>query len=357
MRSPWAEPIETGDLGDWLEFARTQRVIPLLYALATTGGQEVPATIRTAHLEVMAAAVRLEHHLLDVTAILAQADIDCAVLKGAATAHLDYENPSLRQFGDVDLLVRPANSPEHARYWRSRAGVGRTHCPATTSDSHHAITFRRPPGVEVDLHQHIGHRSLGQLIPTDELLADSVPYDIAGYTLHALARPDRLIHAAVHSVASHAEYHRLSSIADVLLLAEAMAHDAESILDRADRWRVRPLLTQAIAEAYDTAQQQLPMPWLAALAERPARRDRFVERAYLGPHRHPVWEELAYLRLMNGWSDRIRYLSGYLATGEDYARRRHRSGIVAQIRYLWSRIRAGKLPHGPSGRPPARPKR
>ena len=54
----------------------------------------------------MRACLRLERVALDVTADLAAAGIETRLLKGAATARLDYDDPSWRSFGDVDLLVR-----------------------------------------------------------------------------------------------------------------------------------------------------------------------------------------------------------------------------------------------------------
>ena len=59
-----------------------------------------------AHEEAMRACVRLERVALEVTADLAAAGIETRLLKGAATARLDYDDPSWRSFGDVDLLVR-----------------------------------------------------------------------------------------------------------------------------------------------------------------------------------------------------------------------------------------------------------
>jgi hypothetical protein len=170
---------------------------------------------------------------------LLDAGISCTVLKGVATAHLDYADPSMRQFGDVDLLVAPS---EFARAGSilDLHGASRPYAlPSGHERFTHAVTFRSPGQVEVDLHQHIAHRALGQLIPTDALLARRVPFGLAGRTLHALHRHDRLIHASVHTFASRDSYRRLSSLADVLLLAESMAGEAPEVLACADRWRVR----------------------------------------------------------------------------------------------------------------------
>ena len=59
-------------------------------------------------LDVAKAAVRLEQALLEVASRLATESIRFAVLKGAATARLDYRSPGQRQFGDIHLLVEPS---------------------------------------------------------------------------------------------------------------------------------------------------------------------------------------------------------------------------------------------------------
>ena len=124
LRVALDNPVDGGLIGDdefgeWIETARSERVIPLLLAAVRTGGQHLsPAKqqrAEAAQLDAMAVAVRLERHLLDVSARLGDAAITVAVLKGAATAHLDYEDPALRQFGDVDLLVHPEDFPRVCR--------------------------------------------------------------------------------------------------------------------------------------------------------------------------------------------------------------------------------------------------
>ena len=70
------------------------------------------------------------------------------------------------------------------------------------------------------------------------------------------------------------------------------------------------------------------------------RRDRLVDRAYLGEHREPFYEQLAYLRLLSGRRNRLRYMGGYFTTSPDYVARYGRSGAVAQARYLLAKLRS-----------------
>src|SRR5690606_31884232 len=102
-----------------------------------------------------------------------------AVRKGAATAHLDYLETTWRHFGDADLLVSP-EAYDDARVVVSRAGWAQGYpVPRRHEEFTHAITFIRN-GVELDLHQRVGHRAIGRLIPPSSLLDARVPFEIAG---------------------------------------------------------------------------------------------------------------------------------------------------------------------------------
>ena len=73
-------------------------------ALPATSEQTEEAGL--AHRASMVAALALEATLVGAAALLEGAGIDHRVLKGTGVAHLDYPDPALRSFGDVDLLVR-----------------------------------------------------------------------------------------------------------------------------------------------------------------------------------------------------------------------------------------------------------
>ena len=337
------EPHES-DWNRWVDLAATQRVLPLLNSIVARQSSHVSLehTQRAEDLEVeaMAIAVRIEHHLIEAAELLISEDIAFAVLKGAATAHLDYRDPSLRQFADVDILVDACDISRCRHLLQTSGWTAPYVLPRGHEGFAHAITLRNARRVEIDLHQRIAHRGLGQLIPTQSLLADRIPYVIAGQRVWALSQHDRLVHASVHAIASRGAYRRLSSIADVLVLASGCADDAEEVLVRADSWRIRRLVGRAVEEAHRAAQLPLPASWAVAIARRPAHQDRLIERAYLSERRRPMHEELAFLRLIPTWADRYLYIRGHFATGPEYARRKDREGIAEQVRYLFSRIRS-----------------
>jgi hypothetical protein len=323
-----------------------ERVAPLLYelvdAVPTDLSDERRDEIHSLQLAVQSHSVRLEHHLIVVAALLAEHGIRSAVLKGAATAHLDHADPSWREFVDIDLLIDPADLTEASVLLGREGWVQGYALPRGHEQYTHAVTFVHE-GMELDLHQRIGHRALGLLVPTRELLDHAVPFEIAGAELRALDEIDRLIHSAIHAVTSRGLSRRLSSVADVLLAADRRPHLAGDVLAQAERWRVRSIVERGVRDAYAAAQLGVHAEWADAMRRPIRRRDRLVDRAYLSSFRRPVVEELAYLRLLASWRERWRYARGYLATDADYASQHGRSGVGAQARYLASKLRS-RLP-------------
>lgn len=331
------------DWGLWYAVAQGERVVPLLYHLVdaelTDLSDEQRAQLHRLQRDVMSHCVRLEHHLVHVVRSLGEQGIQSAVLKGAASAHLDYPDPSWREFVDVDVLIDPSDRMA-ALDVLSREGWTQAYAlPRGHEDYTHAVTLARN-GVELDLHQRIGHRALGLRVPTAELLRQTVPFVVAESTFFALGDIDRLIHAALHMVSSRGVNRHLSSVADVLVGAGLRREVASEVLGRAERWRVRPLIERAVLSAHEIAGVEVPAEWLGAMRQPIRHRDRLLEHAYLDERRRPLSEELAHLRLLAGWRDRWRYAAGYVIAGDEYRAQHRRSSTLAQVRYLSSKLRS-----------------
>lgn len=336
----------TSDWSEWAWLARVDRVVPLLFKLVGDASIELTddqsLDLRELQGAAMCRVVQLEHHALAVSIMLQDRGIQHSLLKGATTAHLDHFQPTWREFSDIDLLVDPSSRAAvlealEADGWAQGYALPRHH-----EDFTHAVTLVKD-GMELDVHQRIAHRALGILAPTEELLANGISFQVAGVDVPALSDVDRLIHAALHSSTSGIpQQRRLSSLADVLAMAERRPELAGKVIERAARWRLRSIVSAELRIAYETAQMQLPAVWVEAESSASNKVDRLVDAAYLSPYRRPWLEELAYLRLLKGWRSRFRYVRGYLATDAEYAEQHSRSGLVAQVRYLGSKLRAGR---------------
>lgn len=330
------------DFYGWVARAHAERVIPLLHAAVVADETDLTEEQRSLtaamNLDVAVLSVRLEKDLLGILKALDEIAVHYALLKGVAVCHLDYPDPSWRQFGDVDLLVAPRDVE---RALSTLAGLGWT--TASPVPQHHrrftqAFVLGGDSLLEVDLHQRLRHRAPGWLISPEVLLANRVPFELGDRTAWALSDIDRVLHACVHTSGSRGSFHRLSSVADVLLLSYVCEDQAAAVVARADQFNARGFVELAVREAWQRAQLELPFGWQEALSAPGRRMDRLVERAYFGPRRRPVSEELAMLRLLPSWRDRGEYLWGYFAVGDEYRATRGGRGIRSRVAYLAKRL-------------------
>ena len=150
-------------------------------AFPAVDGQVQEAAL--AHAHAMTSALVLESVLLDAAAVLAAAGIQIRVLKGSASAHLDYRDPALRSFGDVDLLVRSNDVDEAVRILRQSGYERRYPQPRAGFDARFAksVTLFSSEGHEIDLHRTLVLGPLG-------LVCSSRTY---GQTASLSSWPDR----------------------------------------------------------------------------------------------------------------------------------------------------------------------
>lgn len=325
----------------WLGLARQEGVVSLLYSLVDSVPTDITDVQRGELQQVMGATmcrcVELEHHLLEFSGHLEEAGIECVALKGAASAHLDHVNPERREVSDIDLLVAPRDFRRAVDValrlgWSQGYALPRWHERYT-----HAVTLVRR-GMELDLHQHIAHRAIGQQLDTAALISSAEYYEMAGQSRYALSAPDRMVHAAVHAVASGHAGQRLSSLSDILVMARRLQLHAVEVIERADEFRVGGLVRRGVRDAFRVAALPVPESWVSAL-EKPGVTSWTVDFAYRDGRRRPLAEDLAYLAQMRSWADRGRYVAGYLMDERD-----------DRVRYLWSKLRGRGPSPTPSGK-------
>lgn len=205
------------------------------------------------HVEAMVQSLLLERAFLEATDALSAAGVPSRLLKGSAVAHLDYPDPALRPFGDVDLLIhgedldravdalRPMGmrrrEVEPRRGFAARFGKG--------------VTLIGPEGLEIDLHRTLAHGSFGFTVPLDQLWDTRSTIRLAGRDLAALGPEERLLHAAYHLVLG-ARPMRLLPMRDIAEMALFGTHDDRVLRDRAAAWRAHSVLARAVSVSWTT---------------------------------------------------------------------------------------------------------
>jgi hypothetical protein len=250
------EPVSDGEFAELLPRLGGHRLLGLAASAAAvehlrlTGPQT--EKLLAAHTEAMCVCLRLEACLLDLQSSFDAHGIPLRVVKGPASAHLDYAEPTLRSFGDLDLLV-PSDAFDTAVHRLAELGFHReTPEPRPGFDRRFgkgATFLAAADGTNVDLHRTFVMGPLGLQVRQDELWAAPETFMLAGRTIKALPSGHRLIAACYNAVVGDRNP-RLSTLRDIVQLMLSGEVGTRDAVDLAAGWRASHVLALGIRTAW-----------------------------------------------------------------------------------------------------------
>ena len=103
--------------------------------------------------------------------------LDFRVLKGSAVAHIDFPDPGLRSFGDVDMLVRAGDFGRAVGVLETMGGRRRVPelRPGFDRRFGKGAVIKLPSDLEIDLHRTFVAGALGMTIDLDSLFKRKTP--------------------------------------------------------------------------------------------------------------------------------------------------------------------------------------
>lgn len=327
---------------EWVNLLATcqrEQTVGLLAAAVWRGWLPVldqqAAQVDAVHASLMSRVVVLEQVLVAASARLSATGSGHRVLKGSAHAWLDWPDPSMRTFSDVDLLL--ANDYDGGL--QALASIG---CRRRGIEVHRGFdrrfgkgtTLVAPAGHEVDVHRTLAAGAYGLLIKGDELLEDGDRLVVGGREMLALGRPQRLVHACYHAALGDvsARHGTVRDVAELILGCEP--EERHRALELAASWDGRAALAAAITTA--TSLLRLPpghplVRWAQAYEPTAAEQRRL--RAYRGPGRSFAAQAIEGWRVLPTVTDRMAYANQLLFADPDHLRSRGESP-----RKRWARI-------------------
>ena len=311
-------------------------------ALAATPAQAREAA--TAHALAIGVTELLERFLLEVVGVLTRCGIDYRVLKGPAVARLDYSNPGLRTFGDIDVLV-PADDFDRAVRALVEAGCTRRTPQLRPNFDRRfgkGAVLVEPRGFELDLHRTFVSGPFGLWSHPADLFAASSSFTVAGVELRALAPEDRFLHACFH--ADLTRWVRLSTLSDVAQLLIGRELDVDRVRGRAASWRADAVIARGITLAWETLGLSAVTPLSAfAATYEPDRHELRAVQASLGEAGDRPSKAVEGLRAIPGVRLKVAYAHAFLWP----SRERRQVGTVRRwsraVRLVpnWLRLRRG----------------
>ena len=128
-----------------------------------------------------------------------RAQIPVIVLKGAYLAEVFYDDISLRQMSDIDILIRMQDM-DGACDVMQRLGynLDKSKIPIYHDSSCHLPPFRKPGAFRVEIHRSIDLPQTPFQVDVRELWERMRPVVLSGVPCHVLCAEDLLLHLCIH---------------------------------------------------------------------------------------------------------------------------------------------------------------
>jgi len=223
------------------------------------------------------------------------AEVEALPLKGLHLAHRVYPSPSLRDMGDLDLLVRRSELRDADAGLRRLGYVPDQDPEPVDGGSLHAVEYRRDGGMPVHLHWHVLNGSLPNFmvqIDLDELWG--------GARGGVLAPPHLLVTLCEHAL-KHS-YSTLIHLTDIELAARGI--DWGAVADVSRRWGLDRAVLYSLILLRDLMGVHSP-----GLEQYRDLRPDWAGRAFLSLLRRRRWDGLSALGLLSLTEEKSRFIS------------------------------------------------
>jgi hypothetical protein len=315
-------PIPDPAFGHLLEIGHDDRLTGAIVQAVTT--RVLPVTEHQLQMLTEQHAIWCQH-ALEVERILIQAStcfrdagVQSRVLKGVALAHLAYDNPSWRVFGDLDVIV-PSHQFDHA-VELARNGLGGVQLvPELRPGFDHEFgkeALVRVGAIEFDIHRTFVSGPFGLTINLDDLFLTETLFEVGGGMFAALDPVSMFVHAAYNLALGDFPV-RLCSLRDLLIIHQQLDVELADVAAVAQAWRATAVVQRAAQLAIELLNLG-PGHQLEELARLEVpRRETWMLRSYLTPARS-YSRPLASLAVIPGIRKRFRYARAIMAPSSDY---------------------------------------
>lgn len=344
-------PTAALDDGTWeglLTAAANEGLLGLLttaiddHALPATESQAAAA--RELATAAIGYCLRLEGELLRAETLLAPLGIPLRVLKGPATARLDYPDPTLRTFIDIDLLIRSEDF-DRAVITLSDAGYGRRYVQLRSGFDRRfskGVCFATPHGTALDVHRTFVTGPFGLRVQLDDLWETGSSFDVAGRSFAALPPEQRLLHACYH--ASLGDWPpRLVPHRDIVQILVSGAVSESRVRELSTRWGANAVLATGVTTAWrllGLSEQTALTAWAQDYAVSAS------DRRAIGLHARPdtnyASKSLAALTAVPGVRNKAAFVRALLLPDRGYVSSRRRSRLSHVVRGVAEARRSGR---------------
>ena len=337
--------------------AESHSVMPAVaYALREYGGDAAPVAVRDRLKERLLLASRSNLALIAewcrALEAFDQADIPVISLKGPALALLVYPNFAVREFTDLDLLVRSCDVPRAsdsllAEGYRVSSAARPKNMTEQVRSRNRQIEFVHDQRhIRVDLHWGALHEMFSFQLPPEVLFESARREHYEGIRFLALSPENLLLYLCAHG-AKHC-WLNLRWVCDVAFqIKKCHDLDWESCIRTAEASKCALVLKHSLILVREVLGIELPSLVADYCRDVQARAvaDRAAELLFRGNRDLSHGQELGFhLAFASGWRDRGRFLFERLFVPDEPDLRSNLPGFLSYaakpMRFLFTRLRS-----------------
>ncbi len=247
-----------------ITLAYQHAVLPLVYQTLKSHFPKHPLchSLRPYFLQTAQTNLSMSAHLVTLLALFKTHSIDALAFKGVALAEMVYHDTSLRQFGDLDILIKPKDKEKAIYLMQNNGYIPEIHFKESTQKTFlHAVNvlgFHHPSShIYIEIHWEL--LSKNYAITWDEaLLWDKIhPLTLHQKTIHSLAFEPHFLYLCVHS--SKHLFERLLWVCDIDRCVRNEKHIAwQHLLDIAQTIGIHRMVLLSLSLAHTLL--DLPIP-------------------------------------------------------------------------------------------------
>ncbi len=296
-----------------LRLADQHRLLPALYA-SVCNRDDVPGSIQSAiRARFEGHAIRVLRFSAELARILqhfVDREIQALAHKGPVLAHLLYGDAAMRQFGDLDFLVRSHDTPRARSALRELGYEPHLQLSPRQEKAYLRSGYEYVFGLNaeknlVELQWQILPRFYSVEFDLDELFQRSVEVEAQGARLRTLASEDLMLVLSVHA-AKH-EWAQLGMIRDIATLAQSEL-DWRRIEAEARRLGILRILGISLLLARNLFSSGAPgsLEFLTGGAEKSGSEIQFRLASGLEPENESLRHFRLMMRTRERWQDSMR---------------------------------------------------
>jgi hypothetical protein len=303
----------------FLHLAEHHAVIPQAHEWLSKNSYLLPADqfdqLRTRFVESARRSLWLTGELVRVVDYLQAAGIEVLTYKGPALAQMLYGSVTLRDFGDIDLIVRPADVPTSINLieelgYKAEFPKGAARQRQYLSRGYEAVFGSEYGRNVVELQWQVLPRFYAIGFDVNIMFDRATTIEIASRTIRTLGAEDLFLVLCIHA-AKH-RWERLSWLHDIALLSRSSNLDWDHISREASRLGISRILTVTSYLCDDLLGAALPVPREPGMADAAAVQIAEHVIADLIAGTSNDFTSYNYFRTMlqarERWSDRARFL-------------------------------------------------